>query len=669
MGPRSPTFFFADDLVLFGEASLSQCRSISNCLDRFCLASGQLVSLDKSRVFFSKNTQCANRRNICRSLGIAETTDLGRYLGVPVIHGRVRKDTFSYIIERIDKKLDGWKRNTLSLAGRVTLAQSVLNSLPSYAMQTAALPASILNAIDCRIRRFVWGGSNDQRKIHLVSWDVICRPKSQGGLGLRKASELNGAFNMKLGWQLLKYPDKLWVRVLTSKYLKEVGGNIEIRRKNWGSNIWRSIRRIRPTLKNCCQASIRNGADTSFWHSVWLDSGIKLADVATRAVDEEESQRSVAGATDGEGHWDWTFLNGALPPHFVGQVAGMQPPSPTGGDDELIWGPDPKGLFSIKSAYEILAAIDRSVVDQRWKAVWNWQGLNRVRLFLWLAVHNRLLTNSERRRRHLCTDDICTRCRAGTEDVLHVLRDCPLAKSTWLSLIPAYDHQSFFTGTLLEWFTRELNSSNRGQLVGITAWLIWKARNESIFDNASVTSDQLRLRVLSWIAGVQETMRAQSLSLSEVEARQRETLISWIPPPDDSITINTDGSVLHLDGKAAAGGVLRNSLGCMIGAFSANLGTCSIMRVELRAAEIGLHYAWSLGINKVILQLDSLAAVNAIMGAPADDMRHSHTLGEISRLRQRDWQISVQHVFREANRVADLLAHLGHGKPLGTTFF
>ncbi|CAN1824010.1 Putative ribonuclease H protein At1g65750 [Linum perenne] len=347
----------------------------------------------------------------------------------------------------------------------------------------------------------------------------------------------------------------------------------------------------------------------------------------------------------------------------------MQPPSPTGGDDELIWGPDPKGLFSIKSAYEILAAIDRSVVDQRWKAVWNWQGLNRVRLFLWLAVHNRLLTNSERRRRHLCTDDICTRCRAGTEDVLHVLRDCPLAKSTWLSLIPAYDHQSFFTGTLLEWFTRELNSSNRGQLVGITAWLIWKARNESIFDNASVTSDQLRLRVLSWIAGVQETMRAQSLSLSEVEARQRETLISWIPPPDDSITINTDGSVLHLDGKAAAGGVLRNSLGCMIGAFSANLGTCSIMRVELRAAEIGLHYAWSLGINKVILQLDSLAAVNAIMGAPADDMRHSHTLGEISRLRQRDWQISVQHVFREANRVADLLAHLGHGKPLGTTFF
>ncbi|CAN1851753.1 Putative ribonuclease H protein At1g65750 [Linum perenne] len=347
----------------------------------------------------------------------------------------------------------------------------------------------------------------------------------------------------------------------------------------------------------------------------------------------------------------------------------MQPPSPTGGNDELIWGPDPKGLFSIKSAYEILTATDRSIADQRWKSVWNWQGPNRVRFFLWLAVHNRLLTNSERRRRHLCNEDICSRCRTDTEDALHVLRDCPLAKSTWKLLIPAVDHQSFFTGSLLEWFIRELNSPDRGQLVGITAWLIWKARNESIFDNVSVTSDQLCLRVLSWIAGVRETMRAHSLSLSEVEERRSETLISWTPPPDDSVSINTDGSVLHLEGKAAAGGVLRNSHGSMIGAFSANLGICSIMRAELRAAEIGLHYAWSLGIKKVILQMDSLAAVNAIMGTPADDMRHSHTLGEISRLRQRDWQVSVQHVFREANRVADLLAHLGHGKPLGTTFF
>ncbi|CAN1786346.1 Putative ribonuclease H protein At1g65750 [Linum perenne] len=426
-------------------------------------------------------------------------------------------------------------------------------------MQTATMPASILNVIDCRIRRFVWGGSNDQRKIHLVSWDIICRPKSQGGLGLRKARELNEAYTMKLGWQLLKHPDKLWVRVLTTKYLKEYGGNMEIRRKNWGSNSWRSIRRIWPTLKNCCQASVRNGEATSFWNSIWLDNGIKLADVASRVIDDIEGQRTVAEATDDGGNWNWSWYEPPL--------------SPTNGDDELIWGPDPKGIFSIKSAYVILAATDRSNSDHRWKHVWNWQGPNRVRFFLWLAVHNRLLTNSERLRRHLCSNEICGRYRAGPEDTLHVLRDCPFAKSIWQALIPANDLQTFFTGTFLDWFVREISSSDRGQLVGITAWLIWKARNESIFDNVSVTSDQLRLRVLSWITGVRETMRAHSQNLSELGGRQSETLVSWNPPPDDWISINTDGSVTQTNNKVAVGGVIRNSQGRLIGAFSANLGS------------------------------------------------------------------------------------------------
>ncbi|CAN1192184.1 Putative ribonuclease H protein At1g65750 [Linum perenne] len=120
----------------------------------------------------------------------------------------------------MDRKLDGWKRNTLSLAGRVTLATSVLNSIPSYAMQTALLPVSITKSIDAKICNFVWGNTVDKRKTHLISWDTICRSKAQGGLGLRKAKELNEAYMMKLGWWVLKDPEKLWVKLLTSKYLK-----------------------------------------------------------------------------------------------------------------------------------------------------------------------------------------------------------------------------------------------------------------------------------------------------------------------------------------------------------------------------------------------------------------------------------------------------------------
>ena len=53
--------------------------------------------------------------------------------------------------------------------------------------------------IDKVVRDFVWGSSEGDRKMHLVNWDDICKPKCLGGLGLRKAEDNNKIFLMKLG--------------------------------------------------------------------------------------------------------------------------------------------------------------------------------------------------------------------------------------------------------------------------------------------------------------------------------------------------------------------------------------------------------------------------------------------------------------------------------------
>ncbi|CAN1144796.1 hypothetical protein LINPERHAP1_LOCUS7350 [Linum perenne] len=84
--------------------------------------------------------------------------------------------------------------------------------------------------------------------------------------------------------------------------------------------------------------------------------------------------------------------------------------------------------------------------------------------------------------------------------------------------------------------------------------------------------------------------------------------------PSDCVTINTNCSVLQPHSRAAAGGILRTFLGRPVSTFAANLGRCSIMRAELRAAEIRLMIAWDMGYKKVHLQLDSLAAVTTILG-------------------------------------------------------
>ena len=54
-GPLLSHILFADNLIVFAEASVAQIRVIRGVLERFCIASGQKVNLEKSKIFFSLN--------------------------------------------------------------------------------------------------------------------------------------------------------------------------------------------------------------------------------------------------------------------------------------------------------------------------------------------------------------------------------------------------------------------------------------------------------------------------------------------------------------------------------------------------------------------------------------------------------------------------------------
>ncbi|CAN1243110.1 Transcription factor ILR3 [Linum perenne] len=135
-------------------------------------------------------------------------------------------------------------------------------------------------------------------------------------------------------------------------------------------------------------------------------------------------------------------------------------------------------------------------------------------------------------------------------------------------------------------------------------------------------------------------MKAESRALSGVVKRSRETLLKWIPAPDDWITVNCDGSVIHPHGQATAGGIIRDSSGRRLAVFAANLGTCTITRAELRAAAIGLELAWEMQVRKVHLQTDSSTSVLAITNPQQEDSRHKHILQHIRQLMQRNWTVT-----------------------------
>ncbi|CAN1126818.1 Putative ribonuclease H protein At1g65750 [Linum perenne] len=561
----------------------------------------------------------------------------------------------------MDRKLSGWTVKSLSLAGRVTLAHSVLSAIPAYVMQTSVIPVALCEEIDKRVRNFVWGSSNDTRKVHLVSWEKICENKDCGGLGLKMSKQLNRAYMLKLAFTFLQNPDALWVRVLQSKYFKEVGEALIPCHKSAQSPIWRAICKEWPTMLQGSRAAIRNGKETMFWTTRWVDSGVKLIDAALDPTNVD-LEMSVADLVTSEGSWDFSKLQTILPAEAIDMIAGMSTPAPERGEDQWVWGMDSKGQFTIKSAYNLLRSNQSS--SDRWSSVWFWRGPNKVRFFLWLAFQEKLLTNAQRLRRNLSSDASCSHCLNPNEDVLHIIRDCPAARDVW-SLIGGFDINSAnWQEQRQTWLTHYLSMPN-GLLFGLVCWCLWKARNDRVFSDSAELPIRAAARIMAWAEIVKGAME-RSAEFGNANKRQVVTPIAWDPGPSGWTVLNSDGSVLQPSGKAAAGGLIRDDMGRCSAAYSLNLGTCSITRAELRGMLFGLQLAWERGHRRVIAQLDSAVAVDLLKASGEITHHHAAEVYQFRELLSRDWCIQVQHSYREANKAADSLASRGHSLGLGS---
>lgn len=139
---------FADDLVFFAKANHINCSTIRDVLDEFCTRSGQSISDNKSRVFFSPNVDINTRELLCDILGFKLMPNLGKYLGFPIKHQGTGSQDFNFVLDRIKQKLVGWKANLLSMVRRAVLIQSSTSVVPAYTMQCATLPRKLLENID-----------------------------------------------------------------------------------------------------------------------------------------------------------------------------------------------------------------------------------------------------------------------------------------------------------------------------------------------------------------------------------------------------------------------------------------------------------------------------------------------------------------------------------------
>lgn len=134
--------FFTGGSLLFSIATSVEADCIMASLKKYQEASGQMVYLEKYEAYFSQNLEEVKETTWDR-MCVKIMMDHLKYLGLPTVFVIYKKDIFAQMIDRIWKKVKGWKEKFPSRAGKEVMINSVAQVIPTYVMSCFRLP------VDC----------------------------------------------------------------------------------------------------------------------------------------------------------------------------------------------------------------------------------------------------------------------------------------------------------------------------------------------------------------------------------------------------------------------------------------------------------------------------------------------------------------------------------------
>ncbi|KAF9612115.1 hypothetical protein IFM89_038183 [Coptis chinensis] len=126
----------------------------------------------------------------------------------------------------------------ISFQGRIIFINLVLNNIP------------VIKEAEKTIRNLLWTRDPSQSRATIVSWDKVCKPLREGGLGIRRLKDINSSMIMKMARRILTKEDD-FSTFLKLKYFNRDGDIIQYYK---ASSIWSGIR-----------ATLQEGKDKSHW--------------------------------------------------------------------------------------------------------------------------------------------------------------------------------------------------------------------------------------------------------------------------------------------------------------------------------------------------------------------------------------------------------------------
>ena len=713
---------FVDDTTLAGRARIREAEAFRFTLDTYLAASRQKINDHKSSIFFF-NTPEPIQWRIATILRFQIQSLPLTYLGVPIVVGRQPRLFWQNVIDKLRQKVNHWTHRWLSTTTRVTLLQSVIQALPIYRCMVQAAPVYFLKEFDALSRQFLWSGNLQNTKWSLINWDTVCRPKKEGGLGLRSAILCGQALAAKLYWRWCSNQSQLWAHILSYKYYPGVDPP-DISRlplEGRGSMVWNTLKLGANLVKHSLFWICNSGTVALFWSDSWdgyppllsshphLQSLCDLFLSAGWNTVAHYKEAFNLGTTVGyrwKNSFDWP-PGGSLGDRLeLSQILASRECSSLRECDVLAWGGASSGKYSVSSGYLVLTKqLFGEVEVSWWKKVWNSFSWPKCNFFLWVLVYNRCLTWDNLCKRGFQGPSICVLCRSSDETVSHLFFQCPFAKQIWHLWWSVWGCSCWHVSSLSEFWDRLGHPPAKASFLQVAwsigpsliLWHLWLERNRRIFQDVHF---ELRFLWGKIINSLHETLQAKcdvAGGLDPIDAgiysrfsfappsdtpyaphtrsvngiRQHLHPVNreghWTPPAVGVLKINTDGSSRGNPGPAGIGGVARDSSGDIQFFFSIYKGYHTNNLMEALAILVAVEQCCQCGWRRIICETDSQVVVNLLnkRNYVTVDWHLAVVVQQIIQLCTSLDSVTFMHIPREWNGVADCLAKWAseHGPP------
>ncbi|KAJ0230967.1 Reverse transcriptase domain-containing protein [Hirschfeldia incana] len=293
---------FADDVLVFFDGSEESLRGILEILEEFKQLSGLRVNKEKTELLIDggSHSLCSE---LAEAVGIKQGSLPVRYLGVPLSAKKMHKSDFKPLLDKIEVKFNSWTVKHLSFAGRFQLIQAVIYSTITFWTSIFILPNECIRILERMCSAFLWRGAPQSARSAKVSWEIVCTPREEGGLGLKRLEAWNKVLALKLIWLLFAAGGSLWVSWMKRH---RIGSENfwELLPRRGDSWIWKKLCKLRPLARPFVVCEVGSGHTASFWFDNWTDLGplIHLTGVRGPAISGMHKDATVAEALV-NGNW------------------------------------------------------------------------------------------------------------------------------------------------------------------------------------------------------------------------------------------------------------------------------------------------------------------------------------------------------------------------------